>query len=1156
MFKFIKGKPHQTAERHKIHKELFCYRRTLQHGFPHKPSALGWDPSLRLICIGTSTGAIKVLGKPGVEFYGQHQNPIPVAKVLFLPSKGKVVSLQDDNSLHLWEVSSGSLVEVKSQALEGKLKKISNMCLESAGKYLLLGTEGGNIYLLDLSTFTMTPDIIYQDVVMQNVPQDYKLNPGAVECILEQPGQPNNILIGYNRGLMVLWNRADNIAVKTFISNQQLENLCWKGDQHFITSHNDGSYMEWDVTQSEKPCGEPITTYGPYACKAIPKIISKELNGEQLLVFSGGLPRANYGDKFSVSVIHGDGNENHVAFDFTSKIGTAKNDTDSEEEQFGNKVIDFVVIDSRTEDEVSDEPEGQEAVEAPLTNGISTRGQPEALIVLAEEELVAIDLLSKGWKMMNLPYLVALHSSAVTCSQYVSDIPQSLWEYLKDAGKAQSSHLYSDRTWPIDGGKLLCSKGCTHKRELLLTGHEDGTVRFWDAGGVTLTPIYKFGTAQFFTGDDLDVPPNQDAEENEEEWPPFRKTGVFDPYSDDPRLAIKRVAMCALSGTLVVAGTAGQVIVSKFDTEILDGPLKVVPMNIVSDRDGFVWKGHNQLAPKTGDIRQSRGFQATTLLQLHPPAAVTSAVLHADWGLVAAGTAHGLALLDYVKNKPVLFKCTLNPNDLTGQGDTPISRRKSFKKSLRESFRRLRKGRSTRHNKEDKQVSRKPNHNNKSSKYSIIKTPVVTSPPTRKPPVSEQGGDFNPLDAKPVERQIEARPVEDTMGSFVRCLYFARTFLINVQNTVPTLWAGTNNGTVYAFTIIVPSASKRDTDDVACHLAKEIQLKHRAPVIGIAVLDGSNKPLPEALEVEKGVAPLPDTTQVHRVIIASEEQFKIFTLPSLKPYCKYKLTAHEGARVRRMSFATFTCNLPDDNTVVIHIHSEVDLLCLTNLGDCVVLSIPDLKRQLNAAAVKREDITGISTLVFTKTAEALYLHSSSELQRISLSATAVTQARCYLPIPTDDAESETVIEAEEPPLANGTVESNTLEKVDEVPENGNDTPHNVTVSSSVGDITIDSVKDHLGSGEELTRRITNLQVTKTVTTVSSSSISNVQGEEVSSSAITTTSVTSEQENGVIDRHTNGGGPHLEPRKIQVSELLLRAPLALAEEDSETNHAGD
>lgn len=36
---------------------------------------------------------------------------------------------------------------------------------------------------------------------------------------------------------------------------------------------------------------------------------------------------------------------------------------------------------------------------------------------------------------------------------------------------------------------------------------------------------------------------------------------------------------------------------------------------------------------------------------------------------------------------------------------------------------------------------------------------------------------------------------------------------------------------------------------VTCTLAKEIQLKHRAPVIGITVLDGAAVPLPDPLEV-------------------------------------------------------------------------------------------------------------------------------------------------------------------------------------------------------------------------------------------------------------------------------------------------------------------
>lgn len=245
-----------------------------------------------------------------------------------------------------------------------------------------------------------------------------------------------------------------------------------------------------------------------------------------------------------------------------------------------------------------------------------------------------------------------------------------------------------------------------------------------------------------------------------------------------------------------------------------------------------------------------------------------------------------------------------------------------------------------------------------------------------------------------------------------------------MQNTTPTLWAGTNNGTVYVFTLAIPAGVRRTEEDVNCTLGKEIQLKHRAPVIAITILDGSSVPLPEPFEAEKGVSPGPDMASPHRVVIASEEQFKIFNLPSLKPYCKYKLTAHEGSRVRKTGFAKFTCPIEPAGT-----HEETCLLCLTNLGDCLVLSIPELRRQLNAAAIKREDIklvdmfnrirrfrcfckivtgidivlvtsfSGISSLTFTKAGEALYLHSSSELQRISLSVSKVTKAHCALSLP-------------------------------------------------------------------------------------------------------------------------------------------------------------
>lgn len=60
------------------------------------------------------------------------------------------------------------------------------------------------------------------------------------------------------------------------------------------------------------------------------------------------------------------------------------------------------------------------------------------LVVLAEEELVVIDLSSPEWVALPLPYLVSLHASAVTFSAVVSDLSPSLWNDLNLASQAQT----------------------------------------------------------------------------------------------------------------------------------------------------------------------------------------------------------------------------------------------------------------------------------------------------------------------------------------------------------------------------------------------------------------------------------------------------------------------------------------------------------------------------------------------------------------------------------------------------------------------------------------------------------------------------------------------------------------------------------------------
>lgn len=53
------------------------------------------------------------------------------------------------------------------------------------------------------------------------------------------------------------------------------------------------------------------------------------------------------------------------------------------------------------------------------------------------------------------------------------------------------------------------------------------------------------------------------------------QVGFFDPYSDDPRLAVKKLALCPVSGVLVVAGTAGHIIIAELKDEAKEEEIPV-----------------------------------------------------------------------------------------------------------------------------------------------------------------------------------------------------------------------------------------------------------------------------------------------------------------------------------------------------------------------------------------------------------------------------------------------------------------------------------------------------------------------------------------------------------------------------------------------------
>lgn len=76
------------------------------------------------------------------------------------------------------------------------------------------------------------------------------------------------------------------------------------------------------------------------------------------------------------------------------------------------------------------------------------------------------------------------------------------------------------------------------------------------------------------------------------------------------------------------------------------------------------------------------------------------------------------------------------------------------------------------------------------------------------------------VSSKPVERQIEARPAEDGLGSIVRCLYFAQSHIINSTTTNAAMWAGTNAGSVLIYIIKIPDSGMRENEPISCQLGE------------------------------------------------------------------------------------------------------------------------------------------------------------------------------------------------------------------------------------------------------------------------------------------------------------------------------------------------
>ncbi|XP_061510223.1 syntaxin-binding protein 5 isoform X4 [Anopheles gambiae] len=635
-----------------LRSEHFQLKKTFRHGFPYSPTALAFDPVQRILAVGDKFGSMRLLGKFGVDAHVKHEGESACAVNLieFLVNEGCLVTATADDTLHLWNFH--TKIPKVVQSLKFQRERISRLHLPIGTKWLYIGTEKGNTHIVHVDSFTLSGYVINWNKAIDPI---RKTHPGAVVHLSDNPLDANKLLIGFESGQLVLWDMRGKCAEFRWLSQEPLSSCSWHHEgKHFITSHTDGSLCTWPLKLSPKP----LTHSFPHAktnkegktesCNSIQKVeVKTNRIGDQFTIFSGGLPTEKCSPKSHCITVMVQGKSTTVL-------------------EMEHSVVDFVTM-----------------CESPWGSDLQ---EPYAVAVLLQNDLVLIDLLTPGYPTFESPYSMDLHESQITCCTYLADCPSDLVPAFYSVGRSAATNRrsgYSEREWPINGGEWQPTS-CSYS-EIILTGHQDGSIKFWDSSAGTLQVLYKLKTSKIF------------------EKPRVRS---MDSGEEDP-LAISMMSLCAESRKLCVACNCGYVVLFKFrraestgDIVVLDIPFtmetftefegspecefipKSLPKTVDSTESDK--KNCSLLKVKTGPQRKPPGFQAQ--LVCVPSWAcgsvqITALTINSNYGLMAYGNEYGLTIVDIVKKTCVLNLCT---QEMYGAQD-PYSRTPRSPKRLENS---------------------------------------------------------------------------------------------------------------------------------------------------------------------------------------------------------------------------------------------------------------------------------------------------------------------------------------------------------------------------------------------------------------------------------------------------------------------------------------
>ncbi|XP_024142383.1 syntaxin-binding protein 5-like isoform X10 [Oryzias melastigma] len=1025
--------------------ENFQLCKTVRHGFPYQPTALAFDPVQKILAIGSRSGGVRILGRPGVDCYCQHESGAAVLQLQFLINEGALVTACADDTLHLWNLRQRRPAVLHS--LKFNRERITFCHLPFQSKWLYVGTERGNTHIVNIESFILSGYVIMWNKAIE---LSTKTHPGPVVHLSDSPKDEGKLLVGFESGTIVQWDLRAKKADFRIYYDEAIHSVSWHHEgKTFMCSHSDGSLTLWNLRNTSKPFqvtfphGKIQKDGRKESCKPILKVEYKtSRSSEPFVIFSGGLSYDKAGRRPTLTIMHG-------------KAITVL--------EMDHPIVEFMVL-----------------CETPYNNEVQ---DPYAVVVLLEKDLIVVDLTQSNFPVFENPYPMDVHESPVTCTAYFADCPPDIIPILYSIGAKHKKTGYSQKEWPVSGGSWTL--GSHTYPEIIITGHADGSVKFWDASAFTLQMLYKLKTSKVF------------------EKPKAGEGRAAELVEEDP-FAVQMVSWCPQSRIFCVVGISAHIILYRFSKYDANTQIVSLEVRLQCDSEDIITPSENENNPcfaepgshspqphhqhplspgsrtpegakdsipclkvKDRVVRVPPGYQSELVIQLlwvdgEPPQQITSLDINSAYGLLAFGNLNGLAVVDYLQKTVLLCISTL---DLYGATDPYQRLTRSPRRNRQSTSEFCMRGLSNFYSDSKKRIRTsyqsltELTDNQQSTDMDRSKSPTsdhvnghCTSPTSQpcsagKPriPMGPEGprltrrGPGRPPFRKaqsaacmeislPVSHTEESREnsfsrsrsssvssIDRDTKEAVTTLQFGESY--GRKNDVlpgPCLWVGTSLGVVLLIPMSIPiDHEERMEDSVTVGPSGAVQML-KGSVLRFAFLDCSGALIQGPYEVwrdqnapedsdrprrRKLVHFSPSSSQDacgegHLTVVCSERQAKVFLMPSQS--CLFVHNITESSFVLRAD--------------VVSVCNSVCLACFCANGHVMMLSLPSLRPLMDVNYLPLTDMRIARTFYFTNGGQALYLSSPTEIQRITY-----TQEMCdnlqemlgelFTPIETPEAQN-------------------------------------------------------------------------------------------------------------------------------------------------------